>query len=261
MATRSIVTSQPDVACEVCERRLLRGEQPDVFIAAGRRRLVCELCAPRAAHEGWQRERDTQAVSVAPLRPRRGRTIIERLRHIGRPAAAADLEPGEGELQAPADEYALLDRPYGEDARAAAPGPEHAALRPHREHEEREEWAALDLDAGHAPPAGVRRELDPALERAMSLFNASAFPRRVAGVARSLGPPEVSVRPAGHLSEVIHIVVAWELCWYRYEVDLGDSLKDPCVLDQGTELSELSGEDRLANGFAEESGMLGLYES
>ena len=28
MAARTIVTSQPDVACEVCERRLLRGEQP-----------------------------------------------------------------------------------------------------------------------------------------------------------------------------------------------------------------------------------------
>ena len=53
MATRSIVTSQPDVECDVCERRLLRGEQPDHFIAAGRRRIVCELCAPRAAHEGW----------------------------------------------------------------------------------------------------------------------------------------------------------------------------------------------------------------
>ena len=53
MATRSIVTSQPDVACDVCGRRLLRGERSDLFLAAGRRRTVCELCAPRAAHEGW----------------------------------------------------------------------------------------------------------------------------------------------------------------------------------------------------------------
>jgi len=40
MATRSIVTSQPDVACDVCGRRLLRGELPDVFLAGGQRRTV-----------------------------------------------------------------------------------------------------------------------------------------------------------------------------------------------------------------------------
>jgi hypothetical protein len=55
MATRSIVTSQPDVACDVCERRLLRGEQPDLFLDAGQPRMVCELCAPRAAYQGWKR--------------------------------------------------------------------------------------------------------------------------------------------------------------------------------------------------------------
>ena len=71
MTTRSIVTSQPDVECDVCERRLLRGEQPDHFIAAGRRRIVCELCAPRAAHEGWMRETDATPLTLPPMRPRR----------------------------------------------------------------------------------------------------------------------------------------------------------------------------------------------
>src|SRR5258707_6964925 len=79
MTTRTIVTSQPDVACDVCERRLLRGEQPDVFLAAGRRRIVCELCAPRAVQEGWMRESDRQSVSLPPLRPRRGRSLFDRL--------------------------------------------------------------------------------------------------------------------------------------------------------------------------------------
>jgi hypothetical protein len=89
VATRSIVTSQPDVACDVCMRRLLRGERPDVFLAGGRRLTVCELCAPRAAHEGWLRERDAQAVSLPPARPRRGRGLFSRLRLRGEPA-----EPG-----------------------------------------------------------------------------------------------------------------------------------------------------------------------
>jgi hypothetical protein len=80
MATRMIVTSQPDVACDVCGRRLLRGEQPDVFLASGRRRTVCELCAPRASAEGWMRETDQNAVSLPPARPRRGRNLLGRLR-------------------------------------------------------------------------------------------------------------------------------------------------------------------------------------
>src|SRR5580693_7602731 len=93
MATRTIVTSQPDVECEVCERRLLRGEQPNVFLAAGRRRIVCELCAPRAAHEGWLRETDTQSLSMPPMRPRRGRSLFDRLRQVGKPAGV-DADAG-----------------------------------------------------------------------------------------------------------------------------------------------------------------------
>ena len=87
MATRSIVTSQPDVACDVCERRLLRGELPDVFLAGGQRRTVCELCAPRAAHEGWLREADRHSVSLPPSRARRGRNLFERLRPQRGPAS------------------------------------------------------------------------------------------------------------------------------------------------------------------------------
>ena len=81
MGTRTIVTSQPDVACELCARRLLRGEQHEVFLADGRPRTVCELCAPRAADAGWLRERDGEAalVSVAPAR--RGRGFLDRLPH------------------------------------------------------------------------------------------------------------------------------------------------------------------------------------
>ena len=67
----SIVTSQPDVACDVCGRRLLRGEQPDVFLAGGRRRR-CASCALRApTTEGWLRETDAPARSAC-RRPGRG---------------------------------------------------------------------------------------------------------------------------------------------------------------------------------------------
>ncbi|HEX5226052.1 MAG TPA: hypothetical protein VFW29_13065, partial [Solirubrobacteraceae bacterium] len=93
-------------------------------------------------------------------------------------------------------------------------------------------------------------------ELAVAEFNASEFPRRVAGVARSLGPPEVTVRSAEHLSSVVVIVVAWELCWYRYEVDLSESPATVRVLEQGTELSELRHDDRHANALADDEGAL-----
>ncbi len=99
---------------------------------------------------------------------------------------------------------------------------------------------------------------DPVLEAALAIFNASEYPRRVAGVARSLGAPAVSVRSAEHARSVVRIVVAWELCWYRYEVDL-DELDAACeVIAQGTELSELAGAEREANAGADSGGLLSL---
>ena len=248
MATRTIVTSQPDVACDVCERRLLRGEQWDVFVVAGRRRTVCELCAPRAAHEGWRRESDSLSTTLPPMRPRRGRSFFDRLRQVGRPPgeAATDLEPVAADSPAPAPEpspYDFLDT-YGG---AAEPQP------------------AGQPATGTAPVRAMVTQVQPAedesgwyLQRAVELFNESEFPRRVAGVSRSLGPAEISVRAAEHLESVVLIVVAWELCWYRYEVDLSVEGAQATVLAQGTELSELSRDERVVNAVASESGELSL---
>ncbi len=52
------------------------------------------------------------------------------------------------------------------------------------------------------------------------------------------------------------IVVAWELCWYRYEVDLSEPVVETQVIAQGTELAELAREDRVANAAVAESGTL-----
>ena len=255
MTTRIIVTSQPDVACDVCERRLLRGEQADNFLAAGRRRTVCELCAPRAAHEGWMRERDSQSVSLPPMRPRRGRSFFERLRQVGRPPGDADAGTGaaqDGDRRS----YDFLDG----DAATGGSGPTRARATP----------AAAGLARREAPSGGPREDVvEPGAHearhvpasypaRAVEVFNASEYPRRVAGVARSLGVPAVNVRSAEHLESVVRIVVAWELCWYRYEVDLSEELAEAKVVAQGTELSELAPEERQANALAGDAGALAL---
>ncbi len=95
-------------------------------------------------------------------------------------------------------------------------------------------------------------------ERAVEAFNVSEHPRRVAGLARSLGAPRVGVRPDEDVEHLVSIVVAWELCWYRYEVDVDDPDPDVRLIAQGTELDELASEDRLVNAVADELGALSL---
>jgi hypothetical protein len=283
MTTRTIVTSQPDVACDVCDRRLLRGEQPDVFLAAGRRRTVCELCAPRAVHEGWLRETERQSVSLPALRPRRGRSFFERLRQVGAPrgtpggrtagspAEGAGGEPAVGLPYAREPEAQPAAEPLGAPEPSGAPQPYDfldgyaggpaeplgatPRTRPAAGRVDRDGAGAAAFD-GEGPPSPATRPPASELERAIAVFNAGEYPRRIAGVARSLGAPEVSVRSAEHAKSVVWIVVAWELCWYRYEVDLDELDAEARVLAQGTELAELTHEDRLVNVVAGESGAL-----
>jgi hypothetical protein len=112
-------------------------------------------------------------------------------------------------------------------------------------------------------------EEDPAIAAAIDVFNNTDQPRRIAGVARSFGPPWVTVRrsdrpqsdevagqAAGAHGARMTVVAAWELCWYRWEVDL-DADGSPVVLvDRGTELDELTPADLVANAAADDDGRL-----
>jgi len=60
----------------------------------------------------------------------------------------------------------------------------------------------------------------------------------------------------GH-SSLVHIVASWELCWYRYEVDLSDEVPVVRVAAQGYELDELTPEERRPNASYDEHGALG----
>jgi hypothetical protein len=219
MAARTIVTSHPDVACDLCGRRLLRGEQPDVFLGAGQRRLVCELCTSRATHEGWRRETEEHTAGPRSERPQRGRSLLGRLRQ-----AIAEESPGPIVKETP---KAIIE---------AAPEPI--------------ERVAVELAADDRTDASVKRALE--------VFNAGEYPRRVAGVARSLGAP--TVRAAPLTDTKVTIVVAWELCWYRYEIDLGATTQDARLAAEGMELGELTPEELLANAAADERGALSLLE-
>jgi hypothetical protein len=282
MATRAIVTSHPVVACDVCGRSLLRGENPDVFLAGGQRRTVCELCVPRAAAEGWLREADNHALSVRPTRARRAGSLLGRLRQLREPGQRPTRRDGlpatelAGELDQELPEDGLYDfleggsiartdadeqELYIGSVEAGEPAADQLATEDHEQDRGsvaggRELRRSQTVHAGQPAQLATSGELKVA--RALDVFNMGEQPRRVAGVARSLGDPSVTVRALEESGSTVTIVVAWELCWYRYEVDLGDEAAGTQLVAQGMELHELPDEDRLANAAVNERGELAL---
>jgi hypothetical protein len=305
MATRSIVTSHPDVECDVCGRRLLRGEQPDVFVSGGQRRMVCVLCAPRATHEGWLRESDGHTLNLRSSRPQRARSLLDRLRALREPESPergpSSREPSSRDPAVPSDRrsrrarrgernlYDFLDGPptsngsslasdsepvYGDEL--LVPGPAEHDLRDelplhHVEDAQAgggEDWVPSSADlasehgdgeAGAGSPLSTHVQSTTGAARttlALEVFNRGEHPRRIAGVARSLGEPVVRVAPVADSGSVVAVLVAWELCWYRYEIDLGDEAAGARLVAQGLELDELLEEERVANAVADERGEL-----
>lgn len=256
-----------------------------MFLAGGQRRTVCELCVPRASAEGWLREADNHALAVRPTRARRAGSLLGRLRQLresserptrreARPAADRSTS-SEGTLSEDGL-YDFLDGgsiarsdSYEQDlyiGAVEAGGPAEEGWRDAGDlHEQGMTGAELGFSAGEVEDlTQTPREAKPGLAtsgelktaRAIEVFNAGEHPRRVAGVARSLGAPEVTVRVLEDSGSKVAIVVAWELCWYRYEVDLGDEAAGAMLVAQGMELEELPELDRRANAGANEHGAL-----
>ncbi len=108
-----------------------------------------------------------------------------------------------------------------------------------------------ELRQVRAVPTNVEQRTATAIDR----FNQSEHTRTIAGVARSLGAPVVVARAQEEPASIVTIVVSWELCWYRYEVDLDAG--GVRTAGQGYELEELDPADRVeANAVADEYGSL-----
>ena len=235
MATKDIRPSTAITVCDVCGRTLLRGENAEVYIDGGVRRSVCELCKPRALHEGWLREGTVPTYDAGQTTSSRRGSLLSRLRRRresppdateGPVAEPPPPEPGE-----PAAEPA--PRPRAPRKRTREPGREPRHVR--------------------AVPMGASQKIASAIE----VFNNSEHRRTVAGVARSLGAPDVSIHPNEEHSSLVDIVASWELCWYRYEVDLSDEVPVVRVAAQGYELDELTPREREPNASYDQHGALG----
>ncbi|MFN8131370.1 MAG: hypothetical protein U0R70_07450 [Solirubrobacteraceae bacterium] len=224
MAARRITPDHEIIACAVCGRTLLRGEHAEVFLAGGERRHVCELCTNRALNQGWIRESaqiDTfgSGAGRPERRPLRDRWRARRQRP-GEEPGGEPIVSDEQLSELPEAEYALPDQPR------------HV----------------------HAVPTSGELKA----EQALAQFNASEHARTITGVARSLGAPWVSVRALAAQPSIVSIVVSWELCWYRYEVDLGEADAPVRPAGQGYELAELDPTDQQPNAALDEAGLLVL---
>ena len=73
---------------------------------------------------------------------------------------------------------------------------------------------------------------------AADLFNASAYRRTIAGIAKSLGMPKVSIVPLSGVNTEVVITVAWDISWYQYRVTV-DSAQPVRLEERGLELSEV----------------------
>jgi hypothetical protein len=267
MTTRDIRTSHEVSSCDVCGRTLLRGEHADVYLNGGARRSVCELCKNRALHEGWIREGTVPAYDTSDAGSDRRRSLLGRLRSRGR-------EDENGGSAAPTldddlDSHAWSQTAGGgielsptSDSELPPPRrPRHAPRSTARDRAVGREAGGRDAARGpreprhvHAVPSGAEQKILAAVD----LFNASEHRRTVAGVARSLGAPWVSIAPANERPAVVNLVVSWELCWYRYDVDLSEDQPAVRVSGQGYELDELEPAERVANAVADEHGQLAL---
>jgi hypothetical protein len=77
-----------------------------------------------------------------------------------------------------------------------------------------------------------------ALERGVDAFNASAYRRTVASIAKSLGVPRASVVVlSGNRPDAI-VTVAWEISWYQYRVT-PDSGQPVRLAERGHDPGEL----------------------
>lgn len=241
MATRDIRTSTAVTTCDVCGRTLLRGERAQVYLDGGARRSVCELCTTRAVSEGWVREG-----TVPPYEGRDGgsdrrRSLLGRLRRRRDQPPAPASEP----VEFPPEEAG--ERSWTEPLKRARERIPKEPLKRARE-------GTREPRHVRAVPTSVEHKIASAVE----VFNQSEHQRTVAGVARSLGPPAVSVRPVEGRPSMVNVVVSWELCWYRYAIDLSDDVPGVRVDAQGYELSELAPEEQEPNAVCNEHGSLSL---
>ena len=239
-------------SCSVCGRTILAGEQTRSYLTPeGEPRTVCDLCRERAERVGWVWEEIASRMPEQGGRRRAGLAALLRSRVRRRageePAEAAGELPGPDEApRQPAPLAAEPAPPPVPPAPPPQPAPRRGSPDP------------------AAPGAGIGRTRSRAesrmarIESAIERFNNSEESVMIAGLARTLGVPWVSVGSAAGSPSEVRITVAWELSWYQWGVDTADELRPVYELGKGGELSELDSPAKQWNARMEDSGRIEL---
>jgi hypothetical protein len=108
-----------------------------------------------------------------------------------------------------------------------------------------------------APEPILRRlsEHELAMVDAADLFNASAYRRTIAGIAKSLGAPKASIVPLSGVNTEVVITIAWDISWYQYRVTV-DSAQPVRLEERGLELAEVDGTFQAWNASLDTRGRL-----
>jgi hypothetical protein len=228
-----------NVACDVCGRTILKGEGTETYISPdGREHEVCELCFGRADREGWIRASAAGDLPARTPRPEPRRSLFGRLRR--------------GRNDQPAAEPVAEEQPEMAGENGAEP-PEDEPPPPAPPADPRER-RARPRDPRHVRAIPTTREAK--IERALDLFNGSEHQRTVAGLARTLGPAWVALVPEPDQPSSVTLVVAWELSWYRFRVDLADAQDPVAMLANGEEIEQIDEELRDWNATLDAQGQI-----
>jgi hypothetical protein len=230
-----------NVSCDVCGRTILKGEGTETYISPdGRRHEVCELCFGRADGEGWIRASAAGELPARAPRPEPRRSLFGRLRRNRNDQPAPDPVRDE-QAEVPHENGA---EPPEDDPPPAPPAPPA----------EPRERRARPRDPRHVRAVPTTR--DAKIERALDLFNGSEHQRTVAGLARTLGPAWVAAVPELEQPSSVTVVVAWELSWYTFRIDLADAQDPVAMLANGEEIEQIDEELREWNATVDANGRI-----
>lgn len=197
--------------------------------------------------------RDMRVTRVAATR---SCAICERTLLMGERAVRFSPDGGEYVDVCPLCQGAAVEHGWSREGSPTTPTVPYEARR------RRRSWSTF-LGARRAEQAPVadepilRRLSEDELEQveAADLFNASAYRRTVAGIAKSLGAPKASIVPLSGVSGDAVVTVAWEISWYQYRVT-PEAAQPVRLVERGHDLGDLENGFRNWNAQLTDDGRL-----